>query len=255
MVTRQRVTFETKCWERDWKLIMRTGRLAEMIAACDYPFAEKILYVNNVSDPARVMKAAERLVANGVITEAVLVADLAEQALKSADIDRESFKGGYFYSIQELTGIFRCKTDYLLHFSGDSIQTNSEPWIEQAIQCMEVHPAVVAANPNWDCGGDQAKREAHSEDDLFYRSRGFSDQCYLIKTAVFKQSIYGETNEAAEVYPRYGGELFEKRVNAWMRNHALERLTSKRACYAHRNFPIDPMRRWILHWFGINLKK
>lgn len=254
-MSRPRVTFETKCWERDWKLLLDTGRLKDMIGRCSYPFADKILYVNNVRDSARVMKAGQRLVVEGVITEVVLVEDLAQGALAGFAVDKESFRGGYFYSIQELVGIHHCRTEYLLHFSGDTVQTNSEPWIDQAIERMERDATAVVANPNWDSAGDQAKREALSEDELFFRSKGFSDQCYLIKAAVFKRPIYGETNEATAVYPRYGGELFEKRVNAWMRNHGLDRLTSKKACYAHKNYPKDPLRRWIMYRFGVNLKK
>jgi hypothetical protein len=255
MTARPTVTFETKCWERDWKLIMRTGRLRRMIEACAYPFAERVLYVNNVRDPVTVMKAAQDLVNDGTITRAMAVEDAAEEALDRAGISRESFKGGYYYSIQELVGIFQCTSDYLLHFSGDSIQTSSEQWIDAAIGRMEHDRSVAAANPNWDGGGRQAEQEAHSEDGEFFRSRGFSDQCYLIRPEVFRQHIYGETNEATRVYPRYGGELFEKRVNAWMRNHGLDRLTSKKACYAHRNFPKDPLRRWVMYRFGVNLKK
>jgi hypothetical protein len=41
------VTFETKCYERDWELLLQTDRLQAMIARNCYPFAEKILYINN----------------------------------------------------------------------------------------------------------------------------------------------------------------------------------------------------------------
>jgi hypothetical protein len=254
-MTGKTVTFETKCWERDWKLLLCTGRLRDMVERCNYPFAERILYVNNVRDNGRVMKAAQRLKNDGTITEVVFVEDLAQQALAGLGIDKESFRGGYYYSIQELVGIFHCKTDYLLHFSSDSIQTNSEPWIDQAVERMEANGALFAANPNWDETGRQAKEESVSEDDLFFFSSGFSDQCYLVRPDVFRRPIYNEEHPASMVYPRYGGELFEKRVNSYMRNHGCSRLTSKNTFCVHKNYPRDPFRRWIMYHTGINLKK
>jgi hypothetical protein len=67
--------------------------------------------------------------------------------------------------------------------------------------------------------------------------------------------MYNERHIDSERYPRYGGELFEKRVDAFMRNHNFMRITSKKASYRHHNFPRDGFRRWILLKTGINLKK
>ena len=115
------VTFETKCYEKDWEIVLRTGRLAAMIARNRFDFAERILYINNVADPEKVRYYAERLKQSGVITEHILVDEYADEALAFFGLDRESFKGGYYYSIQELVGIYRCRSEYLLHFSGDSV--------------------------------------------------------------------------------------------------------------------------------------
>ncbi len=62
---------------------------------------------------------------------------------------------------------------------------------------------------------NQAKKEAISEIDDFFVGYGFSDQCYLIKSEVFKKQVYNETNIASNQYPEYGGELFEKRVDSF----------------------------------------
>jgi hypothetical protein len=76
-----------------------------------------------------------------------------------------------------------------------------------------------------------------SEIEDFYIGFGFSDQCYLIKTSDFKKSIYNEINTNSERYPKYGGELFEKRIDSYMRNNNLYRITSKEISYIHKNFP------------------
>jgi hypothetical protein len=251
----KRVTFETKCWERDWKLLLRAGRLESMIERCNFNFDSRVLYVNNVADAGRVMAEAQSLVKTGVLTGAVLVEDHAAAALARFGIDKSSFAGGYWYSIQELVGIHLCKTPFLLHFSSESMITTGGEWIVPAIDRMEMDECIVVANPNWDQYGDQAKAESFSEDDLFFRGRGFSDQCYLVRAAGFAAPIYNETNASTDVYPRYGGELFEKRVNSYMRNHGLCRITHKTVYFRHKNFPRDPFRRMIMRLTGVNLKK
>jgi hypothetical protein len=50
------VTFETKCYENDWEILLKTRRLQTMIERHHYPFARRILYINNVRDPAVVCR-------------------------------------------------------------------------------------------------------------------------------------------------------------------------------------------------------
>ena len=71
----------------------------------------------------------------------------------------------------------------------------------------------------------------------FYLGYGFSDQCYLLGMDVFKKQIYGEKNPESERYPSYGGEYLEKRIDAYMRNHKLLRITSKKVWYIHKGYP------------------
>jgi hypothetical protein len=247
------ITFETKVWEGDWRIVLATGRLERIINACRYAFNERILYINNVNDRNRVYKAAEKYLKKGVITSIIFVDEIAAKALEYFKVDRESFKGGYYYSVQELSGIFSCSTKYLLHMTADSIVTNSESWIAESIDRMERDSSIFVANPNGD-PQDVMENLVEEEKD-FYRGYGFSDQCYLIKVEDFKKPIYNETHEASKRYPDYGGELFEKKVDSYMHNHGLYRLTSKKAVYRHQNFPKDPMRRLLMYLTGINLKK
>jgi hypothetical protein len=73
--------------------------------------------------------------------------------------------------------------------------------------------------------------------DNFYIGYGFPDQCYLVRTNDFRQQIYSYTHPASERYPKYGEELFEKRVDSFMRTKERYRLTSIKANYIHSNFP------------------
>lgn len=242
---RYEVTFETKCYEKDWEIILKTDRLEKAIKNCNYDFKERVLYINNVNDIKKVSAYAQKLVDRKVLTSYVIVDEHADQVLRYFNISKEDFKGGYYYSIQELTGIYLCRTEYLLHFSGDAMITKPFDWIDDAIEKINSSDKIKTANPVWNNKYNEAKNESSGEDDKFYIGYGFSDQCYLIKTEDFKKPIYNEKNVQSERYPKYGGELFEKRTDAWMRNNDFLRLTCKKGSYIHKNFPKNKMLQLI----------
>lgn len=231
------VTFETKVWENDWRYILEGNYLNEMINRCHFPFKKRVLFINNVNDKSLVEKRAAQKVAQNVIDAYYFVDDYADAALKHFNITKASFKGGYYYSIAELISIYLCDTEYLLHFSGDSyLAKNDCNWIKNAITTFKANKDIVIANACWNFNFEEAKQEAFDDIKDFYVSYGCSDQCYLIKTDIFKRPIYNETHSDSERYPKYGGELFEKRVDSFLRNHKLKRITSKTDSYIHKNF-------------------
>lgn len=232
------ITFETKVYENDWKYILLGDYLNKMINNCNYEFTEKVLFINNVHNVSKVSKYAQKKVDEGVLDKYYIVDEFANQALDFFDIKKDSFSGGYYYSISELVSIFLCKTEYLLHFSGDSfIKESNKDWISNAIEIFKGRSDVIVANPTWNNCHDEVKKESISQLDNFDVSYGFSDQCYLVKIDIFKSKIYNEINQNSERYPKYGGELFEKRVDSYMRNNKLYRITSKEVSYTHENFP------------------
>lgn len=245
------VTFETKCYEKDWEFLLKTGRLEAMIARNQFEFAERILYINNVADPDKVRRYAERCKERGIITEHVLVEEHADKALAFFGLDRDSFKGGYYYSIQELVGIYLCRTEYLLHFSSDSILDGSFPWIEKGVDFLARDHRVRTVNCVWNRKHDEARDNAFEETDEFWIGYGFSDQCYLIRKADFRTRIYGEKNPASERFPAYGGELFEKRVDAWVQNNGYLLATFKHGSYLSRNFPRNRLLRTAGRLMGL----
>ena len=232
------VTFEIKVYENDWEYLLKGDYLAQIINRCNYNFKKKILFINNVKDIAEVVKHAIKKVEDGIVDDYFIVEEYSNQALNYFDIEKESFGVGYYYSIAELVSIYLCDTDYLLHFSSDSCLDDScVSWIDNAIEIFEEREDVIVANPVWNFAYKEAKNESISEIDDFYLGYGFSDQCYLIRMDVFKKNIYNEKHPDSERYPKYGGELFEKRVDSFMRNHKKLRLTSKKISYIHKNFP------------------
>ncbi|AOW08134.1 hypothetical protein [Flavobacterium gilvum] len=233
-----KVTFEIKVYENDWKYILYGNYLEKLINNCNHDFFLKQLIINNVNDVNEVLKYAEKKVTDGVIDKIIVVNSHEKIVLKYFNLEKDSFNGGFNYSIAELTGIYFCETDYLFHFSSDSFVNNiGFDWIKKAVENLEKDDRFIVANPTWNNNFEEAKNEAHCEIDDFYVGYGFSDQCYLIKSEVFKSQIYSEKNIDSERYPNYGGELFEKRVDAFMRNINNLRITSKEVSYIHVNFP------------------
>lgn len=233
------ITFETKCYEKDWQFIVKNGLIAEMIDKCNYSFDRKVLFLNNFSNYNRVKQQADLLISKNIIDEYYVVDEYAKKALGFFNLTKEDFKGGYYYSIAELVSIFLCETDYNLHFSGDAMMEKdcSFNWIDPAIRLMQQNADVLVANPTWDHKYSEARDECIEEDENWFYSYGFSDQCYLIKVSDFRNDIYKCNHAYSERYPKYGGELFEKRIDAYMRTNAKKRITSKACSYEHNNFP------------------
>lgn len=122
---------------------------------------------------------------------------------------------------------------------------------------MQLNEKYVIANPTWNFRYNDMRKECERFGFTgdFGVSQGCSDQCYLIKTSEFKKQIYKYKHPDSERYPKYGGELFEKRVDSYLRctNHL--RLNYAKASYIHANFPKKKLRRriyfFISHTLGI----
>lgn len=238
------VMFETKCYENDWEFVLKGSYLEKNLERCHFPFSHKRLIINNVKDIRKVARYAEKKVNAGLLDDFILAEDYAEEALKHFQIKKESFTSGYYYSISELVSIYLCEQDYLLHFSSDSaMEKNKVNWIDKAISQFEQNPKMIVANPVWNHRYQEAKNEAFDETKDWYIGYGFSDQCYLIRTDFFKGPVYNEKHPSSERYPKYGGELFEKRVDSLMRNREYYRITSKEVSYRHKNFPKKGVKR------------
>ena len=214
------VTLETKCWEHDWRHILEGEWLRLLAERNAYPFSEKILMINNVRNYSVVSKHAERAIQQGWITKYVIVEEHAAEALDFFSISRES--------LGDRLSLFHCRTGG--HFPVPlrfpfALRRRLHAGRRQRLgvplgaSLMSQDPRIKICNlhPGEDHGGE--KHGLVDETDDFYIGCGFSDQCYLVRTEDFRQRIYNESHPASARYPRYGGELFEKRIDSWLRNH------------------------------------
>ena len=245
------VAFATCVWEKDWRFVLldpaylRTKQIGNHL----FPFSERILVINNVSDKRAVREAAEKKIEEGVLTRYVESEALADEFLpvfrlsrsdfqvsSNSDVYKEADSNWYYYNaLGPLCALYAAKADYLLYMTGDVRLDREVQWIEKAIRRMERSPRFKVANLVWNERYDEARKESYRRGWNFYAARqGFSDQMFLVKREEFCRPIYGEIRADSSHYP--AGDLWEKRVFSAMKNRKWERLIYAKGSYTHENF-------------------
>lgn len=230
-------SFFTNCYEGDWRSLLKTNRLKDIIESCNYQFLFKGLIINNVQNKKEVERFAQKHVDEGIIDGYFFSDDLNDEVLSFHRIDRKSFitdfRDGYWYSIAPLVAIYLCKTSYLLYITCDcKINYQLEDWINEGHQLLEIDENFVV-NPIWTYQPELAKKESLYEHEKYFVGFGFSDQCFLVKRNRFAKPIYHEHHPSSNKYPVYSGHSFERRINSYMRNHQLYRVVLKDVSYEH----------------------
>lgn len=245
------VTFATTVWEKDWRQILLDPEYLPIrqIQNHQFPFAEKLLVINNVSDLAAVKQAALALIEQGVLTRFVVADELAAELLPFFQLQRSDFRMGpdagdyenvtpawiYYNALGPLAAIYAATSDYLLYLTGDVRLDEPVDWLPSALRKMERQPNYKVANLTWNHNYAEVKREStHRDGPFFVAAQGFSDQLFLVRTADFCAPIYHEIRPDSGHFPR--GDVFEKRVFSWMKSRGWQRLTYRKGSYIHQNF-------------------
>ena len=192
--------------------------------ACRYPFDRAVLHINNVNDPDEVERWAARAVDAGVIDVYARVSDYADEALAFFGCAPAAFGKGYYYSIAELTALYLCKTDYLLHFSSDTIMANDEAWIAPAIAKMENDPrSAWLRKPDVERQVPTGPERSRSPRTTTFSSvTAFPTSATSCRPPPSDAPFTARRTPISESrFPHYGGDSFEKRVDAYMRNNGL----------------------------------
>lgn len=235
------VTFATSCWEKDWRTILLSPDYLKVkqIENHRFPFAEKVLIINNVHNLDEVKQAAQDKVDAGVLTRFVVA---EEVVLSRFDLKRSDFSAHvdasadwvFYNALAPLAAIDTAQSDYLLYLTGDVTLDKPVNWIGKALRYMKKHPQAKVANLTWNDNFREAKKESYKRTWNFYVARwGFSDQMFLVKTEEFRRPIYGEIHPESGHYPR--GDVWEKRVFSFLINRQFERITYRRGSYTHDN--------------------
>jgi hypothetical protein len=245
------VTFATSVWEKDWRHVLLDPDYlrVKQIGNHSFPFSERLLVINNVSDPAAVRAAAEAKVADGTLTGYCMSETMASEALSFFQLPRAEFRIGpdasnysnvnpdwiYYNALGPLCALYVAKSEYLLYLTGDVRLDKKVDWIGRSMRRMEKSPFLKVANLVWNGRYQEARKESYKREWNFYLAKeGFSDQMFLVKTSDFRQPIYGEIRPDSSHFPR--GEVFEKRAFSAMKNRGWERLIYRRGSYTHENF-------------------
>ena len=236
------VTFFTQCYEGDWQAIILNGGIERKLENLDYKFTKKILIITNVENRDIVEESIKQLVDKNILDGYFFTDDYSDEVLEFFNIDKDSFNGGYWYSISPLLSIYLCDTDYMVYLTGDSLTEKTDyDWISKGIEMMLLNPKIKSANPVWNHDFNNAEQQENNlNNHTFEKSlewwygQGFSDQCFLIKTETFKNKIYNNHNNLSDIhYPKYAGESFEKRVYSFLLNQNYYRITNKQITYFH----------------------
>ncbi len=241
----KKVTIATSCWQENWREVLNKEPLQKNIENHQYPFVERLLVINNVTEKNKVYSAAKKLLEEKVFTKIVFSEEKETEVLSFFSLKKEEFVAKdarkeyqvandwvFYNSLAPLTAIYHCQTPYLLYFTADAHLKKPLSWIEKALSLLEKDPSYKVANPLWNERKKEAKKEAFTQKKGFWiSSQGFSDQMFLIKTEDFRKPIYSEIREDADHFPR--GEVFEKRVYSYLKNRGYKRLTFKKGSYYH----------------------
>jgi len=245
----QTCSFATTCWEKDWEYILCTPQYLSLclIQRHCFPFAERLLVINNVRDLPKVKSVADSLIAQGILTRYVVADEIAAEMLLFYGLCKEDFavkeEGRkfnlhpdwlYYNALGPLAAIYENKSDYLLYVTGDVWLQKPVRWIERALRAMEKKPQVKVANLLWNNATQEAKKESYRKSwNFFFSRQGFSDQMFLVEGKIFRQPIYGEVRSDLAHFPR--GDTFERRIFSYMKNRDWERITFRRGSYTHEN--------------------
>lgn len=230
------VTFYTDVWGTYFRQILSPGWLLEIARNCGCLFKSIRIVRNNIPDDL-IEEYCDLLGArmDDTLDSALHADNCAPRALKHFYLEAKDFAPLLYQSLADLVAIYHCSTEYIVFFSGDALPWGRSHWVRDGVKLLEAKPEVMIVNPVWNGFYEHAKAESFAEDDQAYYSRGFSDQCYLARTAELRADIYHETHPDADAaFCPAHGNTFEKRVNAYMRNHGRVRASLKSAAYITR---------------------
>jgi len=225
------ITFETGCYEKDYRYVLTDYNIGNMTEGWHYAFDRIIVLINNVKNIDDAKKRADKL---KTIDDYFVVADYEDKALAYFGLTKDDFKDGWNYSATPLVGLYLCETRWLFHCTEDVFPLMDDSvWIQTAMRIIDETDKIFVANPIWDWKHSEAKKETVQETKDWYIGTGFSDQCYLIKSENKDRIDLTTKHYTGLKYPKYAGESFEKKMNAYMRNNGLYRITYKNGAYHH----------------------
>ncbi len=235
-------------FERTYREITAPSVLAALAASHCFPFARRVLLLNNVDDVADARERAGRLLELGDVDEVHLVADHLDRALAICELDRRELEPLLHFCDAPLVAITLSGSPWLVYWDAEARLDRAVDWVTPGRARLLDDRRLLVANPSWElCTHGGAPPgvlcEALELDGDFVAGPGFSDQAFLARRADLARPIYRERCVGALIHPRtHQGMSFEARVNAHMRHNGRLRATYLGASYSIDQ-PPDARRR------------
>jgi hypothetical protein len=248
----KRVSLFVNCFERDYRQVLALGFMRAKASQFQYPFKRVVVTLNNIQDPVAARVLAQEAVARAEIDEFVEVASALPKALEVCGLKQSDLGVVRHYMDFALVAVTHAVPDYLLYCCAEVDLVTPFDWVSDAVKKLEADPKFLVANPSWAGDPAGAQRESFRKDGEHWVGSGFSDQCFLADSKRLANPIYGLKHEAGARYPMSDlGDIFEKRVDAYMRHHGLFRISDSRVFYSHAGveglgYPKLPLSRRIL---------
>jgi hypothetical protein len=223
------------CWEGSYRALLAPGVLGERYATHCYPFARRVLTINNVDDRREVQRLADAAIGRGECDAYVLVDEELPAALERCGLRLDDIRPVLHFVDFHLVTVATAQADYVLHVAGDVQLTRPFDWVSDAVTRLGANERFLIANPNFAAHRGLIEKESLRFEAPYWIGFGFSDQCFLGASRRLAAPIYGEWNLVCNRYPMtHIGRIFEARLDAYMRNHRLLRITDSRVEYTHR---------------------
>ena len=230
----EKVSLFVNCFERDYRQVLAADFMRRKAAQFKFPFSKRIVTINNVDDKQAALKMARAAVERGEIVGFIEVDKELPRALKACGISPWQLGRVRHYIDFALVSVVAASPGYLLYCCAEVDLTEGFNWVSPALKKFKEDSAYLVANPCWESDPEGAERESLRRDGAYWVGEGFSDQCFLVDAEKLAAPIYGFTHPAGARYPMSDiGDIFEKRVDAYMRLHGFLRLSDSRAFYRH----------------------
>jgi hypothetical protein len=243
-----RVQLFVNCFERDYKEVLAPGFMHHKAAQFCHPFARRVVTLNNIKNMERARLMAREAVWRGEIDAFLDVSACLPGALAVCGLALSDLGAVKHYIDFALVAVTQAAPDFLLYCCAEVELLEPSDWISTALNKLQDNPDYFVANPSWASDPEGSQRESISRDGDHWVGNGFSDQCFLADARRLARPIYRRHHPSGARYPLSDlGDIFEKRVDAYMRTEGLLRLTNANARYLHRGsegqgYPKKPLR-------------
>lgn len=228
------VSLFVNCFERDYRAVLSPGFMRAKAAQFRFPFKRVVVTLNNIADSSLAARLASDAVQRGEVDFFIEVTKALPEALATCGLSFSDLGIVRHYMDFALVAVTRAAPDYLLYCCAEVDLVEPFDWITDALAKLEQNRNILVVNPSWASDPEGARRESQRREGDHWVGSGFSDQCFLADAKRLAAPIYGYKHEAGARYPMSDlGDIFEKRIDAYMRHHNLLRASDRRIFYRH----------------------